>query len=141
MDSFSFEIVRPDRLLHEGEATSMVLVTKEGELGVLAGHASEISVLGDGILRLEHAPNEKGQTKTRVVVKGGYAEITPDKVIVLADHARDIDDISPEVVEQTRQDAALQQAQLGELDSRRAYYDEKIAWCDLLLAASTGELK
>lgn len=133
MDTFSYEIVRPDKLLHKGEATSLVLVTQTGELGVLPGHASEICVLGDGMMRVEHAPDEQGKTKTLIVVKGGYAEITQDKVIVLADHARDLDDIYPEVVEETKQAAQTELSHLGEKDSRRAYYETKIVWCDLLL--------
>lgn len=139
MDTFSFEIVRPDKLMLKGDALSMVLITQTGELGILPGHASEICVLGDGVMRVEHTPQEDGRTKTEFVVKGGYAEITPTKVIVLADHARARDDIYQDIVEQTKKEAQIALAQLGEQDSRRVYFDTKIAWCDLLLEARKGK--
>lgn len=134
MAKISYQIVRPDKLMHEGEATSIVLVTKSGELGVLPGHAREICALGDGIVRIMHEPDDTGATQSRVVVSGGYAEITGDMVIVLADHARDVDDIDPKVVSDTRAQAEEELSKLPAGDSRRAYFDSKIVWCDLLLA-------
>ena len=66
-------------------------------------------------------------------MSGGYAEINGDSVIVLATHARKADDIEPDVVRQTRQKAMDTRDQYDEGDSRRAYYDNKINWCNLLL--------
>ena len=54
-------------------------------------------------------------------------------VIILADHARRSDDIEPDVVRDTREAAFDARDALPERDSRRAYYDEKIKWCNLLL--------
>lgn len=141
MATLEYQIVRPDSLLHEGLATSVVIVTPSGELGILPGHAQEICTLGDGIIRVEHEPNETGATRTRVVVKGGYAEITPTSVIVLADHARDLDDIYPETVQKTKEEAVAARSKLGTKDTRRAYYDSKIAWCDLLLKANEEQVR
>ncbi|MDJ1122616.1 ATP synthase F1 subunit epsilon [Olsenella sp. YH-ols2217] len=130
----SYQIVRPDRLMHEGEANSLVLIAHSGELGVLPGHAREVCALGDGVVRINHDPDEEGATQQRIVVSGGYAEITGDNVIVLADHARDINDIYPDDVERTKAEAQVELDKLPKGDSRRAYFDSKIAWCDLLLA-------
>ena len=134
MAKIDYQIVRPDKLMHEGEATSVVLITKSGELGVLPGHAREICALGDGIVRIMHEPDDTGATQSRVVVSGGYAEITGDMVIVLANHARDVDDIDSKVVTATRAEAEGELAKLPAGDSRRAYFDSKIVWCDLLRA-------
>ena len=127
------QFVRPDRLLFEGEVDHLVLVAESGELGVWPGHAPEICALGNGVVRLT-LPKSDGGVRVNIIVSGGYAEISGDGVIVLADHARRDDDIEPDVVQQTKDAAIAKRDALPEGDHRRAYYDNKIAWCDLLLA-------
>ena len=73
-----------------------------------------------------------------VVVSGGYAEIDNDGVIILADHARRTDDIEPDVVRRTRDEAIEALDEIGEGDHRAAYYEKKIRWCNLLLKHATG---
>jgi F-type H+-transporting ATPase subunit epsilon len=132
MSQLTCQIVRPDRLLFEGPIASLVLVTPTGELGVWPLHEAMICALGDGVVRI-HQTEERGGQTIRVVISGGYAEITPDQVIILADHARRSDDIEPDVVRETRALAGSSRDALPEGDARRAYYENKIAWCDLLL--------
>lgn len=138
MGKITCQFVRPDRLLFEGEVASMVLVTPTGELGVWPGHSPMICALGDGIVRLRRLPENGGDT-VDVIVSGGYAEITPNHVIILADHARRADDIEVDVVERTRGKAVASRDELPEGDGRRAYYENKIAWCDLLLRHAPKE--
>ena len=92
MAELTCQFVRPDRLLYEGPVSSLILVSHSGELGVWPGHAAEICSLGDGIVRLHQTP-ENGGGEKHVIISGGYAEINPEGVIILADHARDVDDI------------------------------------------------
>lgn len=132
MATIKYQIVRPDKLLHEGDASKIVLVTRSGELGVLPHHSREIVALGEGVMRIHHDADEDGVTCNHIVIAGGYAEITGELVIVLADHARDVSDIEPDVVEATRREAEEQRDLLPKGDSRRAYYESKIQWCDLL---------
>lgn len=136
MHTLGYQIVRPDKLLHQGDATAITFVARTGEIGVLPGHAKEICALGKGICRIEHAPDDEGNTTTRIAIFGGYAEITEDEVIVLADHARNVNDIYPDVVNQTKQDAEAELNKLPKQDSRRVYFEQKIQWCDLLLDAN-----
>lgn len=140
MASITCQFVRPDRLLYEGEVASVVLVTASGELGVWPGHAPEICALGNGVVRLNtlSTVGSPGET-VKVIISGGYVEITPNRVIVLADHARRSDDIDVDVVKKTRGKAVASRDALPEDDSRRAYYDNKIAWCDLLLQHAPQE--
>lgn len=132
MAELKCKFVRPDRLLYEGPVSSLILATVSGELGVWPGHAPEICALGDGIVRL-HMREEDGGETFGVVISGGYAEIGAKEVIILADHARRTDDIEPDVVRATRQSAQDARDKLDEHDHRRAYWQNKIAWCDLLL--------
>ena len=136
MAELTCQFVRPDRLLYEGPVSSLILVSHSGELGVWPGHAAEICSLGDGIVRLHQTPEDGGGEK-HVIISGGYAEINPGGVIILADHARDVDDIDPDTVRRTRQKAFDLRDQLEEGDHRRAYYDNKIKWCNLLLKQAT----
>ena len=138
MGQITCQFVRPDRLLYEGQVASLVLVTRTGELGVWPLHAPEIVALGDGIVRL-NLREEDGGGVVKVLVSGGYAEIENDLVIILADHARRTDDIEEDAVRATRAKAEADRDALAADDHRRAYYDNKIAWCDLLLSHASGE--
>ena len=137
MAELNCQFVRPDRLLFEGPVANLVLVTYAGELGVWPGHAPEIVALGDGVVRMR-ARQEDGGGEYDVVVSGGYAEIDKDGVIVLADHARRTDDIDPDVVRRTRDEAIEALDEIGEGDYRAAYYEKKIRWCNLLLKHAMG---
>ncbi|MDO4807131.1 MAG: ATP synthase F1 subunit epsilon [Coriobacteriales bacterium] len=133
MASIFCQFVRPDKLLFQGEVAHLVLVAQAGELGVWPGHAPEICALGNGVVRLKLLDADGGDT-INVIVYGGYVEIGNDNVIVLADHARRSDDIEADVVQKTKDAAVARRDALPAGDHRRAYYDEKIEWCDLLLA-------
>lgn len=132
MGYLTCKFVRPDKQIFEGKVASVVLATYTGELGVLPGHASEIYALGDGVVRMNLLPEDGGGVR-RVVVSGGYAEVHKNTVVVIADHARREDDIEPNVVLATRKAAEESRDALPEDDHQRAYYENKMAWCDLLL--------
>ena len=132
MAELNVQFVRPDRALYEGPAASLVLVTYAGELGVYPGHAAEIVALGDGVVRMRLTEVDGGGERD-VVVSGGYAEIDHDQVIILADHARLTDDIDVDVVRRTRDESIDLLDKCAEGDHRRAYYENKINWCNLLL--------
>ena len=132
MAELNVQFVRPDRALYEGPAARLVLVSYAGELGVYPGHAAEIVALGDGVVRMKLTEAEGGGER-RVVVSGGYAEIDHDQVIILADHARRTDDIDADVVRQTRDEAIKSLEACEDGNHRRAYYENKINWCNLLL--------
>ena len=137
MAELNCQFVRPDRLLFDGPVANLVLVTYAGELGVWPGHAPEIVALGDGVVRMR-ARQEDGGHEYVVVVSGGYAEIDNDGVIILADHARRTDDIDPDVVRRTRDEAIDALDEIGQGDYRAAYYEKKIRWCNLLLKHAEG---
>ena len=137
MAELNCQFVRPDRLLFDGPVANLVLVTYAGELGIWPGHAPEIVALGDGVVRMR-ARQEDGGHEYDVVVSGGYAEVDNDGVIILADHARRTDDIDPEIVRRTRDEAIEALDEIGEGNYRAAYYEKKIRWCNLLLKHAAG---
>ena len=139
MAEINCQFVRPDRQIFEGPVANLVLVTYAGELGVWPGHAPEIVALGDGVVRMRLLPSDGGG-ETDVVVSGGYAEVSEDEVIILADHARRADGIDVDTVRRTRDETIEQRDALDDGDHRAAYYERKIRWCNLLLkhAESAG---
>ena len=98
------EIVSPDRLLLSQPVDMAVIPAAEGEMGVLPGHSPMIVLLRGGTITL----HENNQPTARLYVSGGFAEITPDRVTVLADEAVPLAEVSRETAE--RRLAEAQQA-------------------------------
>src|SRR5579863_602728 len=88
--SLDLEIVAPERLLLSRPVDMVVIPAAEGEMGVLVKHAPMIVLLRGGTIRLY----EGGQVTERLFVSGGFAEITPSRVTVLADEAMPIASVS-----------------------------------------------
>ena len=86
------EVVSPERLLLSRPVDLVVIPAFEGELGVLVKHAPMIVMLRGGTVRLY----EGGQVIDRLFVSGGFAEITPERVTVLADEAMPLNAVSRE---------------------------------------------
>ncbi len=84
------EVVSPERLLLSHAVDMVVIPAYEGEMGVLERHAPMIVLLRGGTVRLY----QSGQVTERLFVSGGFAEITPLRVTVLADEAMPVADLS-----------------------------------------------
>jgi|SRR5438045_2831354 len=87
MADFQFDLVSPERLLFSGEVAQVDVPGVEGEFGVLAGHAPLIAMLKPGILTVFEAGGPR-----RMVVGGGFAEVNPQGLTVLAELAVPIED-------------------------------------------------
>ncbi len=85
------EIIAQDRRVWSGEADMVVLPGGSGEMGVLPNHAPLLTTLDPGFLRVKRGNQEEVFT-----VVGGFAEVLPDKVIVLADAAEHVEEIDEE---------------------------------------------
>jgi F-type H+-transporting ATPase subunit epsilon len=94
------EIVTPERLAYSDEVDSVVCPGIEGELGVLPHHAPLLSTLGLGELRIR-----KGGQEDYFAIAGGFLQVRPDKVVVLAETADLASEIDLAAVEQARRDA------------------------------------
>ena len=87
-DSIELQIVTPERHVLQESVQSVEIPGKEGYLGVLPGHAPLITELGVGILGYR-----RGSESKFVTVIHGYAEVLPDRVIVLAEIAERAEEI------------------------------------------------
>ncbi len=90
MATFQLELVSPEKLLLSRQVDMVSLPAAEGEMGVLPGHAPMIVALRGGAIRV----TENGQITESLFVAGGFAEVTPDRVTVLADEATPLAELS-----------------------------------------------
>jgi F-type H+-transporting ATPase subunit epsilon len=94
------EIVTPERLAYSDEVDSVQLPGIEGELGVLPHHAPLVSILGVGELLIRKA----GQEESFAIV-GGFLQVRPDKVVVMAEDADMASEIDLEKAHEAKREA------------------------------------
>lgn len=95
--TFKIEIVSPERVLLSGEATEVVVPGMEGDFTVLEGHAPLISALRPGILDIK-----QGSGRRRIYVRGGFAEVDPTVLTILAQNLVDVDAGGGAIAEELR---------------------------------------
>ncbi|MBO0601145.1 F0F1 ATP synthase subunit epsilon [Sporosarcina sp. E16_3] len=123
MKTIKVNIVTPDGPVVETEANMIIAVTETGEIGILPGHIAMVAPLQIGGLRLQ-----KDDSTEQIAVHGGFIEVRPDVVTVLAQSAElasSIDIIrakkAAEQAEETlRAKKEGREHELAELDLKRA---------------------
>jgi F-type H+-transporting ATPase subunit epsilon len=95
-------VVSVERSLFEGDVEFIIANGADGELGVLARHAPLMTILKPGSLRIQETI---GGPEQLLFVGGGFLEVLPDRVTVLADVAEHADEISIEKAEEARRRA------------------------------------
>jgi F-type H+-transporting ATPase subunit epsilon len=94
------EIVTPERLAYSDQVDAVVLPGSEGELGVLPHHTPLVSMLGIGELRIR-----KGGSEESFAIVGGFLQVRPDKVVVMAETADMASEIDLERAQEARREA------------------------------------
>jgi F-type H+-transporting ATPase subunit epsilon len=125
MATFHFDLVSPEKLLFSGEVSQVDIPGVEGDFGVLANHAPLVSTVRPGILVIYH----EGGERLPVVVNGGFAEVGPTGLTVLADMAVPRDEF----------DVAVLAGQIQ--DTEEDVTDEKDDWRRDKLAHKLAQLK
>ena len=85
------ELVTPERLVLSEDVDEVIIPGYEGEFGVLPEHTLYLSIVNIGVLRYR-----KGTEWYKVALGGGFAEVTPERVVVLADTAERAEEIDLE---------------------------------------------
>lgn len=96
-NKFAFKVMCPDRTFFEGEADMVEMNTTEGYIGVYPGHIPIATVLAPGILVIHN----DGETK-RAALHSGFARISPDNIMILAEVAEWPDEIDLNRAEEAR---------------------------------------
>jgi F-type H+-transporting ATPase subunit epsilon len=81
-EKLHFSLVSPERELFAGPVDQVDAPGAEGDFGVLAGHAPFMTALKEGPVRVHN----DGKVTT-YEVRGGFADVTPDGLTILAEHA------------------------------------------------------
>jgi F-type H+-transporting ATPase subunit epsilon len=113
-------VVTPERRVLEAEADEVELPGAQGYVGILPGHAPLITLLGTGVLTYR-----RGGSSAAYVVSAGFAEVSGDRVSVLADSAEGAGEIDAAAAERDRAKAEedLKTAGVDTLDAIRTQFD------------------
>ena len=95
MPTLHFELVAPERVLYAGEVDAVLLPGTEGEMTVLPGHAPVMTGLKTGFVVV----TDRKSHGARMLVRGGFAEINPSGLTVLAERALPPEDLTPESID------------------------------------------
>jgi F-type H+-transporting ATPase subunit epsilon len=93
MATLRFELVAPERILFSGDVEAVMLPASEGYMTVMPGHAPVVTTLKTGFVVM----NGVGAQGSRVLVRGGFAEINATGVTVLAERATPLENSRPSV--------------------------------------------
>ena len=120
MASFNFELVSPDKLLFSGPAASVLVPGSDGDFLVLTDHAPVMAALRPGVVTIEDASGKH----TRFFVRGGFADVNPAGLILLAETAIPAHDLNAERLAQEIKNAEEDLADAS--DDNKARAQEKL---------------
>jgi F-type H+-transporting ATPase subunit epsilon len=83
-EKLHFSLVSPEREVYVGEVDQVDAPGSEGDFGVLAGHAPFMTALREGFVTVH-----EGEHLHRFEVQGGFADVSPAGLTILAEHVRD----------------------------------------------------
>ncbi len=113
-DTLQFDLVTPERRLASVKATEVQIPGADGDMTAMAAHSPTITTLRPGVLRVVH-----GGGSDEYVVVGGFAEITPDGVSVLAEQAMPRAEVTQEVF-----DGMIEQARMAHVSAQETFKNE-----------------
>ena len=96
MANISFDLVSPENLIFNDKVGMIIVPGKDGDLGILPGHSKVISTLRPG--RVMIYGEDKNLLKS-FFVSGGFAEINPERCIVLAENVEELSSLEKSLVE------------------------------------------
>ena len=99
-DKLAFELVSPEKLLISAQVDMVVVPGTEGDFGVLSGHAPVVSTLRPGVIDVNDDTAE-----ARIFVRGGFAEVTPAGLTILAEDALNLAELDTAELDQRIQNA------------------------------------
>jgi len=108
MATISFDLVSPEKLIFSDEAGMIIISGKDGDFGVLSGHSKLMSSLRPG--RILVFGEDKSLSKV-FFVSGGFAEINPEKCIVLAESVVELKSLEKNIIEKEIQELQSQESE------------------------------
>jgi len=131
-DMLHFSLVSPERELFSGDVKQVDAPGVEGEFGVLPKHAPFMTVLKPGVVRIHE---DSGVTP--VFVRGGFADVTPAGLTILAEEAVRLPDVDAGALDSEIAKVRSDAADPGD-EARRKRASERLAYLEALRAAVGG---
>jgi F-type H+-transporting ATPase subunit epsilon len=128
------ELVTPERILLSSEVDEVVAPGYEGEFGVLPGHTQFLAILNIGVLWYR-----KGGAVKKIALGGGFAEVTHERIVVMADTAEHSDEIDLERARRARERAEARLKELSMDDDTHAKAHAALQRALVRMAAGGGE--
>jgi F-type H+-transporting ATPase subunit epsilon len=122
MASFQFELVTPEKLLFSGPVDSVVVPGSEGDFEVLPLHAPLMSTIRPGVIVVKESG---AAAPRRLFVRGGFADVNPAGLTILAEQAVAVEDLTAEKL-QSEVAAAEAEASATNGDVAKANADLKV---------------
>lgn len=129
-NTFHFELVSPERLLMDADAEAVLVPGAEGDFMVLAEHAPMISTIRPGVLAIDKGKGEE----ERIFIRGGFAEVTHKSLVVLAEEAIPVKELSKSDLKERIKNAE-EDLEIAKTDEDRRTAREEISRLNELLAA------
>jgi F-type H+-transporting ATPase subunit epsilon len=129
-DTLHFSLVSPERELFSGDVAHVVVPGTEGEFGVLAHHAPLMSTIKPGLLRIF-----TGEREVRMFINGGFADVTPHGLTILAEDAVDLAQQDAGEIEQHLRNTQEDVVAASQDPSRLALAQQRLARLTALQAA------
>jgi F-type H+-transporting ATPase subunit epsilon len=130
VDKIAFDLVSPERLLLSEHADMVTVPGTDGYMGVIRGHMPLISTLRAGMIEVQGSANADG----KYFIRGGFAEVNPDKIIVLAEEAIPMTDMDIAVIDQRIKDVE-EDLIAAKTDAERARINDRLHDLRLVRAA------
>ncbi|WP_109259279.1 F0F1 ATP synthase subunit epsilon [Hyphobacterium indicum] len=131
-DKLHFDLVSPERRLFQGDVDMVVVPGEDGDFGVLPGHAPVMSAIRSGAISVHD-----GDDVRRTFIHGGFAEVTPDGLTVLAEEAIDLSSVDREQLAKDLTEAK-EDIGLARDDHERHIAEAKLAKFEALTEALNG---
>ena len=101
-EKLQFSLVSPERELFSGEVDQVDVPGTEGDFGVLANHAPFMAAIRTGAITV-HNDNEN----TQYMIRGGFADVTPDGLTILAEQAKPIGEVTSDFLQHEIEEAKI----------------------------------
>lgn len=125
-DKLHFSLVSPARELFSGDVDHVIAPGTEGEFGVLVNHAPFMTTLKNGVVRVL----EGDVVRHRFYVRGGFADVTPAGLTILAEEARSLSDVNAQEIDVEIEAARLKLLELDKDDTKRVVFEHQISYLE-----------
>ncbi|GGA47397.1 ATP synthase F1 subunit epsilon [Okeania sp. KiyG1] len=115
--TLTVRVISPDKTVWDSEAEEVIIPSTTGQLGILSGHASMLTALDIGVMRVRA---EKSKDWVAIALMGGFAEVEANEVTILINGAEKGETIDKEAarIAYNEAESSLEKAENGDLQGK-----------------------